>query len=88
MINEVPIMNDYALRALETCFKLHKELLEDECFAGYEGSKVDFDNLYHEVYIIVRDELPDDADVEQIAETFYDYQFEIVNGDRDAGWYL
>jgi hypothetical protein len=75
-------------KALAACFELHNEMAADESFAGYEGDKEAFDNLYKEVYILVRDELPDDADVAYVCETFYDYQLEIANGDRDVCWYL
>jgi hypothetical protein len=86
MMNEGNLM--FNTKALEATIALHKELLADEGAAGYEGDKEAFDNLYKEVYIIVRDELPDDADVAYVCETFYDYQLEITNGDRDVCWYL
>ena len=75
-------------KALEATIALHKELLTDDAFDGYEGTKDDFDNLYKEVYVIVRDELPDEADIVQVCETFYDYQLEITNGDREVCWHL
>jgi hypothetical protein len=75
-------------KALEACFVLHKQLLTDCCYAGYDATKDDFDRLYAEVYIICRDELPDDATVEYVCETFHDYQLETMNGEREIGWYL
>jgi hypothetical protein len=80
--------NDLLTKALEACFVLHKQLLTDCCYAGYDGTKDDFDTLYAEVYIICRDELPDEADIDQVVETFHDYQLEQMNGDREIGWYL
>jgi hypothetical protein len=79
---------DLSRKALAASFQLHKELLNDCCYAGYDGDKEAFDNLYNEVYVICRDELPDDADVEYVCETFHDYQFEQMNGDREIGWWM
>lgn len=78
----------YELSALSASFVLHNQLLTDCNYDGYEGSKSDFDNLYNQVLEIVRNELPDDADNDQIVETFHEYQLEIMNGDRDVCWYL
>jgi hypothetical protein len=75
-------------KALTATIQLHGELLGEACYAGYDGTKDDFDTLYAEVYVICRDELPDDADVEYVCETFHDYQLEQMNGDREIGWYL
>ena len=75
-------------KALRASFQLHGELLHEACYAGYDGDKKAFDTLYDEVYVICRDELPDDADVEYVCETFHDYALEQMNGDREIGWYL
>ena len=75
-------------KALTASFQLHGELLNDACYAGYDGDKNAFDNLYAEVLVICSDELPDDADVDYVCETFHDYQLEQMNGDREIGWYL
>jgi hypothetical protein len=75
-------------KALRASFQLHGELLTDCCYNGYEGDKEDFDTLYAEVLVICRDELPDDADVDYVCETFHDYQLEQMNGHREIGWYL
>ena len=75
-------------KALAASFLLHNQLLDDCNYAGYEGTKEDFDRLYDEVFVICRDELPDDADCEQVIETFYDYQLEQMDGVREVGWYL
>jgi len=74
--------------ALEVCFKLHNELLTDEFFAGYEGSKENFDDLYTQVYKIVSEELWDGAEIDQVIETFYTYEDEIAHGLREVDWYL
>lgn len=79
---------DLSQKALAASFQLHKELLNDCCYAGYDGDKEAFDNLYNEVYVICRDELPDDADVEEVVEMFHDYQLEQMNGDREIGWWM
>lgn len=75
-------------RALRACFALHNQLLTDDAAWGYEGDKESFDRLFAEVFIITRDEVPDEADVEQIVETYWDYNLEIMNGDREIDWYL
>jgi hypothetical protein len=75
-------------KTLQVCFVLHEQLLTDCCYDGYDGDKKAFDNLYQEVFVIIRDELPDDADAEQIIDTFHDYQLEMMNGHREIDWYL
>mgnify|MGYP000061730261 CR=1 FL=1 len=75
-------------KALAASFQLHEQMLNDCCYAGYDGEKEAFDNLYHEVYVICRDELPDDADVEQVVEMFHDYQLEQMDGVREIGWWM
>jgi hypothetical protein len=78
----------FSQKALEACFVLHQQLLNESCYAGYDGTKDDFDVLYAEVYVICRDELPDEADVSEVVETFHDYQLETMEGQREIGWYL
>jgi hypothetical protein len=82
------IKTDLLSKALESTIELHKSMLTDACYDGYDGTKDDFDNLYAEVYIICRDELPDEADIDQVVETFHDYQLEQMEGLRAIGWYL
>jgi hypothetical protein len=86
----IRIMKEIALAqlALQASFALNDQLLNDCCYAGYEGDKESFDRLYDEVYVICRDELPDDADVDQVVEMFHDYQLEIMDGLREVDWYL
>jgi hypothetical protein len=74
--------------ALRACFQLHSELLNDEYFAAYEGSKENFDNLYAQVYKIVSEELCDGAEIDQVIETFYTYETEIAQGLREVDWFL
>ena len=74
--------------ALAACCQLHGELLNDEFFAGYEGTKEQFDNLYEQVYKIVSQELWDGAEVDQVVETFYTYETEIAQGLREVDWHL
>lgn len=75
--------------ALTAACQLHTELLKDEGFAGYDGTKEQFDNLYQELFIIARDEVSLEVEpVEMVVETFYDYQLEIAEGVRDFDWYL
>jgi hypothetical protein len=75
-------------RALRASFELHVQMLNECCYAGYDGDKKAFDRLFDEVYAITKDEVPDDADVEYIIETFHEYQLEQMNGEREVGWYL
>lgn len=75
--------------ALTAACQLHSELLSDEGFAGYDGTKFQFDMLYRELFMIARDEVSLEVEpVEQVVETFYQYQAEISAGERDADWYL
>jgi hypothetical protein len=75
-------------KALSASFVLHEQMLTDCNYDGYDGGKDDFDNLYKEVYAIARYELPDDADNEQIENTFHEYQLEQMNGEREICWFL
>ena len=75
-------------KALTACFELNNQLLNDNAAWGYEGTKECFDRLFAEVYVIARDEVPDEADIEQIIETFWDYQLEIMDANRECDWYL
>jgi hypothetical protein len=89
MMNETAMIKTNLLnKALEASFVLHKQLLTDANYAGYDGTKDDFDRLYDEVFVICRDELPDEADIDQVVETFHDYQLEQMEGVREIGWYL
>lgn len=75
--------------ALTAACQLHTELLKDPSFAGYDGTKEQFDSLYRELFVIARDEVSlEVAPVEQVVETYYDYQTEISAGERDFDWYL
>ena len=74
--------------ALAASFVLHKQLLNDCNYEGYDGDKIAFDRLYDEVLVICVQEVPDDADIEMITETFHDYKLEQMNGEREIDWYL
>jgi hypothetical protein len=89
MMSEATMIKTNLLnKALEASFVLHKQLLTDANYAGYDGTKDDFDRLYDEVFVICRDELPDEADIDYVVETFHDYQLEQMEGHREIGWYL
>lgn len=78
-------------KALAASFLLHEQMLNDCCYAGYEGNKEDFDRLYDEVLVIARDEFPvykTDITVGEVVEMFHEYQLEQMDGVRDIGWYL
>ena len=73
---------------LTTACRLHSELLADEGFAGYDGSKAQFDRLYAELLVIARDEIhPALLDEENLEETFYSFQAAIAAGDADPDWF-
>ena len=75
--------------ALTAACQLHAELLADDGFAGYDGTKGAFDRLYSELFVIARDEVSLEVDpVDQVVETFYQYQLEIGKGQREVNWYL
>ena len=85
MKNETSLQN----LALSASFRVHSEILGNESFVGYEGTKDQFDDLYNELYVIARDEVSLEVDpIDQIIETWYDYQNEIFEGHRDVYWYL
>jgi hypothetical protein len=75
--------------ALSAAIRLHTELLQSEGFLGYEGTKAQFDALYQELSVIALDEVSLEIEpLEQVIETFYQYQFEIAEGERSVDWYL
>lgn len=75
--------------ALSAACQLHPELLADDGFAGYDGTKAQFDSLYQELFVIARDEVSLEIEpVDQVISTFFDYQLEIVDGQREVDWYL
>ena len=83
--------NDTSLQnlALSASFRLHSEILGDENFLGYEGTKEQFDDLYDELYVIARDEVSLEVDpVDQIIDVWFTYQNEVCVGDRLPHWYL
>ena len=85
-------MNQTALdlqqTALRAAFVLNSELLPDNSTCNYSGSKEDFDRIYQECLFIAREELSDEAVIDQICDLFWDYQMEIMNGHRQVEYYL
>ena len=75
-------------KTLSATILVHQQYLD--CFSrcGYGADKEAFNSLYREVYAIVHEELPDDADLEQIVNLFDQYQLEITNGEREEDWFL
>ena len=81
-------MNAFQIVALNTACLMHSELLADEGFAGYDGSKDQFDRLFEELSVIARDEIhPDLLDEENLEATFYVFQEAVAAGDADADWF-
>jgi hypothetical protein len=74
--------------ALTAACQLHSVLVSDQNFAGYDGTKAAFDSLYSELFVIARDEVSLEVEpVEQVVETWYQYQAEISEGERDFDWF-
>ena len=74
--------------ALTAACRLHSRLLKDDVFAGYDGTKHQFDLLFRELLAIARDEVSLEVEpLDQVVETWYDYQVEIVEGVRDCCWF-
>ena len=76
--------------ALKATIQIHQEIENDPGFAGYEGTKEDFDNLYRPLFAIANEEVSAECPdyLGQIIETFYQYECEIAAGERDIDWYL
>lgn len=74
--------------ALTATIQLHEDMLNSYAFAGYDGTKDAFDCLYRELFIIARDEVSLEVDpVDQVVETFFQYQLEISEGERNPAWF-
>ena len=74
--------------ALNAAVALHLLLPNMDGYDGYDGTKQQFDRLYQELFIIARDEVSLEIDpVDQVTETFFDYQVEISAGDRSFDWF-
>ena len=78
----------YQDKALRAAFQLHDELTTTDAAWGYNATKKDFDRVYAECFAIAKDELPDTADIQEVCDTFWDYQLEQMNGVREIGWWL
>lgn len=75
-------------QALKASFALNQDLLTSDAAWGYNGSKGDFDRLYKEVLAIARMEKVDFESIDDICDTFWDVQLEIMNGERAVDWHL
>ncbi len=77
---------------LNLACKLHTELSTDTtgAWCGYEGAKESFDCLFAELNAIACHEVSPSAAnfIEQVEETFYAFQNEIAEGNREIDWYL
>ena len=75
--------------ALTAACRMHSQLLNDDAFLGYDGTKEVFDLVYQELFVIARDEVSLEVEpVDQVIETWYRYQYEIMEGNRDVCWYM
>lgn len=76
--------------ALSAAIELHTTMLHDEAWAGYCGTKEGFDNLYQELFVIARDHVSSESEntVEDIVDTFFQFQNEIGQGESEVDWFL
>ena len=75
--------------ALTAAIQMHAKLLNDDGLMGYDGTKDAFDALYYELFVIARDEVSLEVEpIDQVTETWYDYQYEIMQGHRAPCWFL
>ena len=75
--------------ALSAACLLQRGLHAGSAFHGYNGTKHQFDRLFQELFVIARDEVSLEVDpIDQVTETWFDYQTEIAVGERDADWFL
>lgn len=84
-------MNDlhFEQLGLQAAIRLHAELLNDDGFFGYEGGLHDFNRLAQECTFIARKRIAEEiCPVTQIVETFYAYNDEIANGQRDCCYWM
>jgi hypothetical protein len=73
---------------LRAAAALNDELLTSDSAWGYSGSKEDFDRLYRECFAIARDEVDTRDSIDEILDTYWDIQLEVMNGHRAVDWYL
>ena len=82
-------MNAPQTVALSAACRLHGEMLEDDAFAGYDGSKEAFDRLYEELFAIAKQQIhPDLLDEDNLEATFYVFQDAVASGELPVDWYL
>ena len=75
--------------ALTAACQLHSQILNEDCFHGYDGTKDHFDLLFRELFVIARDEVSLEIDpISQVTETWWQYQEEISVAYRDSDWFL
>ena len=86
--NGAQYLNQFKIKALNATIAIHNQIQNDDAFNGYEGTIDEFNELYKQVYVIVRNELFDDADMDLVTQTFFWYQTEIMDGERECDWYL
>jgi hypothetical protein len=72
--------------ALRAAFALNADLINNEAFCGYCGSKAEFDNLYLECLRLAQAARYPSLDL--ILDAYWSVQEEICAGDRAVDWYL
>ena len=78
--------------ALEATILLHADLLSNDGFAGYDGTKEAFDSLYEELLAIANERgvllFISENPVDSVTDTFYEYHEAICQGEREVDWYM
>ncbi len=76
--------------ALSAAIELHSTMLHDDAWVGYCGTKEGFDNLYQELFVVARDHVSSESDnpVEDVVNTFFQFQNEIEQAEREVDWFL
>lgn len=69
--------------ALTATIILHEEVLHDDQYPAYNGTKEAFDNLYQELFAIALDK----PCCSSVVLTWYRYQDEIRHGKRIPNWH-
>jgi len=72
--------------SLRAAFALNGDLINDEAFCGYCGSKAEFDNLYLECLAIAK--IVGYPSIDMILDLYWEIQNEICEGETAVDWYL
>ena len=75
--------------AITAAAQLHGKMLTDDAFMGYDGTIEQFEDLVQQCYYIAREEVSLEVEpVEQIVDAFYQFNYEIMAGERDVTYWM